>query len=98
MRIAVELLVAGSCNRSDKVNLEDPAGSGTVVVRPTRMDTGIATDQLPVVHRQAMRVAGIRKEVRCLQHLASRGFVPHQTRPVLRIPLTVVAHDLPDGP
>ena len=50
---------------SDEVYLEDPAGRWAVIVRPPRMDAGIATDQPAVVHRQPMRVTGVRNEV-CL--------------------------------
>src|ERR1022692_461298 len=81
---------------SDEVDLEDPARRWTIVVGPARMDAGIATDQLAVVHRKAVRVAGVRNEVHRLEHLASRGIVPHQARPVLTVSLTVVADDLPD--
>src|ERR1022692_2575826 len=82
---------------SDEVDLEDPARRWTIVVGPARMDAGIATDQLAVEHRQAVRVAGVRNEVHRLQHLAGRGFVPHETGPVLAVARTVVAGNLPDG-
>src|SRR5437899_2908245 len=98
--LALSLAPAFSSNgntRSDKVDSEDPAGCGTIVVRPARMNAGIATDQLSVVHYKPVRVTGVWNEVHRLQHLARRGFVPHQTRPALTVTLTVVADDLPDG-
>src|SRR5687767_9447570 len=75
---------------SDEVDLEDPTGCGTVVVWPARMDACVATDQLPFVHRQPMRVTGIWNEVHRLQHLAGRSVVPHETRAALAVTLTVV--------
>src|SRR5262245_27892605 len=84
--------------RSGKVNLEDPTCCRTIVVWPARMDAGIATDQLAVVHRQAVRIAGVRNKVHRLQHLAGRGIIPYQTRPVFAIPFTIIADDLPDAP
>src|SRR5881409_2732524 len=82
-------------SRSDEVDLEDPACRWTIVVGPAGMDAGITTDQLAVVHGKPVRVAGVRSEVHRLQYVAGRGFVPHQTGPILAIPLAVIADDLP---
>ena len=56
--------------RSNEVDLEDPARRGAIVGRPARMDARIATDQLSVVHRKPVRVAGAGNQVDYLQHPA----------------------------
>src|SRR5205809_1083327 len=61
------------------------------------MDAGITTDQLAVVHGKPVRVAGVRSEVHRLQYVAGRGFVPHQTGPILAVLFAVIADNLPDG-
>jgi hypothetical protein len=42
--------------------LKNPAGCGTIVDRPARVNAGIATDQLPLVHGKAR--AGYRNSER----------------------------------
>src|SRR4051794_27155805 len=84
--------------RSDQVNPENPARRGTVEIGPARMNASVATDQSAIAHRESVRIARARRELRDLQYSAGRGVIFHQRCASLGIALAVVPDQLPNGP
>src|SRR5277367_5262892 len=83
--------------RSSQIDTENPTGGRAVVRGPSRVNAGVATDHRSVVHRETVRIGGTGGEVRGLEHLPGRRFVPDQAGASLGVIMTVISGDQPDG-
>src|SRR6266852_7038398 len=82
---------------SNKIDAKDPSARRAIVIRPTRMDAGIAANKRPIVHGESVRVRRVGDKIHRLKYLAGCGLVLDQPGPAFGVVLTVVSRNLPDS-
>src|SRR5258708_5869043 len=79
-----------------EIDPEDPTSCWTIVIRPARMNAGIAANEGAIVHGKSVRIGRAGNELHRLKHSAGGGVILHQGGTSLREVLAVISHQLPD--
>src|SRR5438270_69269 len=79
-----------------EIDPEDPTSCWTIVIRPARMNAGIAANEGAIMHGKSVRIGRAGNELHRLKHFASGGVILHQGGTSLCEVLAVISNQLPD--